>query len=224
MSFSGNGLERSWKTIVGVVKEIKERGYDLAPKPVTYVPVRQADGYFTNELIVRAQQGSPEHFLNAIRQAVQSVDPDQPVGLTRTFDQILALDQASRRQQMFLLAAFSGLSLIMACLGIYAILAYTVELRRQEIGVRMALGARGIDVMRLVAGHGLKLAASGALLGIGIALAGARVLSASLYQVKPFDPATLVGVCAVLLAVALLACWIPARRAAGTEPVVALRW
>ena len=130
----------------------------------------------------------------------------------------MALDQVSRRQQMFLLLAFASVSLVMACLGIYAILAYTVELRRHEIGVRMALGANAGDLMRMVTRDGMKLAGSGALGGIAAALASARLLRASLYEVQPFDPLTLAAGCVVLALVALLACWIPSRRAAGTAP------
>jgi putative ABC transport system permease protein len=223
MSFSGQGFERQWRTIVGVVKEVKERGYDYAPKPVTYVTVSQSPGAFATILLARSRQGSPETLLNSIRRAIQSVDPDLPLGPARTFDEILELDQASRRQQMFLLLAFGSVSLVMACLGIYAILAYTVELRRQEIGVRLALGASKGDLMRMVTGNGMKLAGLGVLGGIAAALAGARLLRASLYEVQPFDPLTLVAVGGVLSLVAFCACWIPARRAAAVEPAAALR-
>ena len=124
---------------------------------------------------------------------------------------------------MVLLALFAGLSLVMACLGIYAILAYSVELRRQEIGVRMALGAGWGDVVRLIAGDGMKLAGWGGLLGmIGVAVGG-RVIEASLYGVEASDPLTLGAVCGVLGLVALLACLIPAWRAAGTAPSDALK-
>jgi putative ABC transport system permease protein len=217
------GAERRWRTIVGVVKEINERGYDYDPKPVTYVAVRQIDSWYLNQLMVRTSQAAPAGLLNALRTVVQQVDPDQPLGQARTFDEVLALDQASRRQQMFLLALFAGLSLILACLGIYAVLSYMVELRRQEIGVRLALGANSRDVVRLVAADGMKLAGAGAALGVAMALGGARLLSASLYGVKPFDPLTLAAVCLVLACVALLACWVPARRAAATSPSTALR-
>jgi putative ABC transport system permease protein len=223
MSFSGQGFERQWRTIVGVVKEVRERGYDYAPKPVTYLPVSQSPGAFASILVARSRQDSPETLLNSIRHAIQSVDPDLPLGPARTFDETLELDQASRRQQMFLLLAFGSVSLVMACLGIYTMLAYTVELRRQEIGVRLALGASKGDLMRMVTGNGMKLAGLGVLGGIAAALAGARVLRASLYEVQPFDPLTLVAVCGVLSLVALLACWIPAQRAAAIEPAASLR-
>jgi putative ABC transport system permease protein len=224
MSFSGDNFKREWRTIVGVVREVKERGYDYAPKPVTYVPVRQSPGMFASQLVVRSRQGSPDALANSIRWAIQSVNPDLPLGQARTFEEILALDQAGRRQQMFLLLAFAGLSLAMACVGIYAILSYTVELRRQEIGVRMALGASSGDLMRMVVFDGMKLAGMGALGGGVAALAGARALRTSLYGVQPFDPVTLVAVCAVLALVGFLACWIPARRAASTAPATALRF
>ena len=215
--------KRRWRTIVGVVKEIRERGYDPAPKPATYVLLRQMPEWFGGQLMVRSRTGSPELLLNAIRQTIQELDPDQPIGQALTFDDVLARDQASRRQQMVLLALFAGLSLVMACLGIYAILAYSVELRRQEIGVRMALGANWVDVLRLVAGDGMKLAGLGSAVGIVAVILGGRVIEASLYGVKPLDAATLLTVCAVLGLVSLFACLIPARRAASTSPAISLR-
>ena len=214
--------QRRWRVIVGVVKNVNERGYDYNPKPVTYLAVRQSD-YGLGQLIVRTAQAAPAGLVNVLRTAIQQVDPDQPLGQARSFDEVLARDQASRRQQMFLLALFAALSLVLACLGIYAVLSYSVELRRQEIGVRMALGARSVDVIRMIAADGMKLAGAGAAIGITLTAAGARLLSASLYGVKPFDPVTLAAVCAVLGIVALLACWIPARRAAATPPSTALR-
>jgi putative ABC transport system permease protein len=223
MSLTQNDGQRRWRTIVGVVKEVNERGYDYAPKPATYVTVRQIDSWALGQLVVRASRGSPQTLLNSIRRAIQQVDPNQPLGLTRTFDEILALDQASRRQQMFLLIAFSTLSLVMACLGIFAILAYTVELRRQEIGIRLALGANSGQVMRLVTWHGMQLAGVGGMIGVAAAAIGGRMLRASLYEVQPFDPLTLGAVCGLLMLVALLACWIPSRRAAATSPLLALR-
>jgi predicted permease len=218
----GKGQQKRWRVIVGVVKNVNERGYDYDAKPVTYLAARQSD-YALGQLIVRTAQGSPAGLLNALRTAIQQVDSDQPLGQARTFDEVLALDQTNRRQQMFLLALFAGLSLVMACLGIYAILSYTVELRRQEIGVRMALGARSGDVIRMIAADGMKLAGAGAAAGIGLTAVVTGLLAASLYGVKPFDPITLAAVCAVLAVVALLACWVPARRAASTSPSTALR-
>jgi len=221
MSFSGDS--RHWRTNVGVVKEVSERGYDYAPKPVTYVPARQLSGWSANQLMVRSVGAEPERLLNAIRAAIQQVDPDQPVGLTRTFDQILAIDQASRRQQMFLLVVFAGLSLVMSALGIYAVLAYSVELRVREIGIGMALGAGKMTVMRMVISDGMALVLAGAAIGSLAAAFGGMLLRASLYGVEPFDPITLVGVCVSLALVALAACWIPSRRAAARPPAEALR-
>jgi putative ABC transport system permease protein len=223
MSFSGTDLTRHWRVIVGVVKDINERGYDYAAKPVTYVPLRQNPGGFASQLMIRSLQGSPDRFVNGVRKAIQSIDPDQPIGQALTYGDILARDQASRRQQMFLLTAFAGVSLALACLGVYAILSYTVELRRQEIGIRMALGAGRADLLRMVAVDGMRLAAWGTLFGMCFALGGSRLLRASLYGVQPFDPVTLAGVSTVLVSVALLASWIPARRAARMAPMDALR-
>lgn len=223
MSFSHENYERKWRTVVGVVKEIRERGYDLDPKPVTYVPINQLEETSIGELLVRSRTGSPERLSNSIRAAILSVDPNQPIGLTRTFDELLKLDQANRRQQMFLLAAFSSLSLVMACLGVYALLAYTVELRRQEIAVRMALGASQSNVVQMIVRQGVQIVSVGILAGAAFAVAAARGLSSFLYGVQPFDPVTLLSITALLVAVALLACIVPARRAARTAPAAALR-
>jgi ABC-type antimicrobial peptide transport system permease subunit len=124
---------------------------------------------------------------------------------------------------LFLLLLFASLSLTMACFGIYAILAYSVELRRQEIGVRMALGADRANVFRVITGDGLKLTALGAVLGLIAAAAGGRLIRASLYGVEPLDPMTLASVCGVLTVVALLACSVPSLRAARTNPSAAMR-
>jgi predicted permease len=222
VSLFDNGLKRRWRIIVGVVREVNERGYDWTAKPVTYVAARQMKGYGAGQLVLRSNV-PPERLSNAVRAAILEVDPDQPISLPRTFDEVLALDQANRRQQMFLLVAFAGLSLTMAALGIYAVLAYSVQIRSREIGIRMALGADGPRVMKLIAGDGIKLAATGGILGLLLALAGGRLIQASLYGVKPFDAFTLLSVCGVLAIVALAACWIPARRAAATAPAIALR-
>ena len=229
ISFDGPNQQRRWRVIVGVVKNVNERGYDYDPKPVAYFPGSSSklppivQARWLSQLIVRTTHAAPAGLLNALRTAIQQVDRDQPLGQARTFDELLALDQASRRQQMFLLALFAALSLALACLGIYAVLSYTVELRRQEIGVRMALGAQSGDVILMIAADGMKLAGAGAALGMGLVVVGARLLTASLYGVRSFDPVTLTGVCGVLGLVALLACWVPARRAAATSPSTALR-
>jgi predicted permease len=222
MSLTDEGLKRRWRMIVGVIREVKERGYDWTSKPATYVTARQIKGYGAGQLVLRSNV-PPERLSNAVRAAILEVDHDQPISLPRTFDEVLALDQANRRQQMFLLVAFAGLSLTMAALGIYAVLAYSVQIRSREIGIRMALGADGPRVMKLIAGDGIKLAATGGILGLLLALAGGRLIQASLYGVKPFDALTLLSVCGVLAIVALAACWIPARRAAATAPAIALR-
>ncbi len=223
MAFETQEPTRRWRTIVGVVRNINERGFDHFAKPVTYLPLSQDPGGFASFLIVRAQSGDPMQLVGMIQSTVQAVDPNQPISRPRRFDDILNLDQASRRQQMFLLAAFAGLSLAMACLGLYAILAYTVELRRQEIGVRMALGATPGDVMSLILGEGLRMAGLGAILGLLFALAGGRWIESSLFGVKAFDPLTLGSVIGLMLTVAFVACWLPARRAALTPPSISLR-
>lgn len=201
-----------WRTIVGVVAEIRERGYDLNPKQVVYTSSSQMETWTCSMMLVRGKNIPAS--VPAIRRAILDIDPDQPIGRVQSFDDLLAIDQASRRQQMFLLAAFSGLSLLLACLGIYALLSYSIELRRNELGVRVAIGATGADLLKLVVGQGMRLALAGTALGLCGALLLGRWLESSLYGVKPFDPLSLTIVCGILLLTALLACLEPALRAA----------
>lgn len=201
-----------WRTIVGVVVEVRERGYDLNPKQVAYTSSSQMESWTCTMLLVRGRNVAAS--IPAIRRAILEVDSDQPIGRVQSFDDLLAIDQASRRQQMFLLGAFSGLSLLLACLGIYAILSYSVELRRNELGVRIAIGATGCDLIRLVVGQGMRLALAGTALGLVGAVLLGRWLETSLYGVKPFDPLSLSIVCGLLLTTALVACLEPALRAA----------
>jgi len=168
--------------------------------------------------------GEPAHLVSAVRSVMSEVEPNQPIHNMMTMEQRLANTTTSRRLNTTLLGSFAGVALLLAVVGIHGVMSYSVTQRRREIGVRMALGAQKSDVLSLIVRGGLRLAVA----GIGIGLLGAfaltRYLSRLLYSVKATDPFTFVGVSLILLFVALLACWLPARRAAQIDPMEALRY
>jgi len=159
-----------------------------------------------------------------VRQAVWAVDKDQPVSNVRTMDQVLAAAISRERFQMLLLGLFAALALVLACVGLYGVISYGVAQRTHEIGVRMALGAQPRDVLRLVIRQGMVLTLAGLLIGTAGALAATRVMTELLYGVMPTDAITFISVGALLVLVALLACYVPARRATKVDPLIALRY
>ncbi len=218
------GIPRSdnpWKTIIGIVADTPQRTLESAPGADWYLPL-PARTQRTTRLFVRAA-GDPAGLTQAVRQQVWAVDKDQPIQAATTLHAFVADSLAPRRFNTWLLGGFAALALLLAALGIYSVLAYAVTQRTQEIGVRMALGAQAGDVVRLVLQQGLTLALCGVTLGLAGAVAAARVLQSLLFGVRATDPLTFGAAALVLLAVALLACWIPARRAARVDPLVALR-
>jgi ABC-type antimicrobial peptide transport system permease subunit len=173
-------------------------------------------------LFLRAST-KPEQLLAAARQEIRTLDPKLPVYNVKTLDQYRRDALFDTRIQTVLIVGFGLLALALASLGLYGVLSFSVAQRTREIGVRMALGANRGDVLRLVIAQGFKLISIGVALGLAGALAATRVLRSLLYGVSPGDPATFVWITAMLLLVALLACWIPARRATKVDPMVALR-
>ncbi len=165
----------------------------------------------------------PEGLTAAIRQVIARADAEQPISAVRTMDDILALNVADRRQQMTLLTAFAALALLLASLGLYGLLAYTVTQRSREIGLRMALGASATRVVNLVVLRGVMLSAAGLALGIAAAWGLSRTMSKLLFGVAASDPATYAAVAGLLCAIAAAACWIPARRAVRIDPISVLR-
>jgi putative ABC transport system permease protein len=159
-----------------------------------------------------------------MRSAVLSVDKSQPVGEVRTVEDFLDAAMSQRRLGMVLLGVFAGLATFLAAVGIYGVMSYAVTQRLHEIGIRMALGAQPGDVLRLVVREGLRLTLLGALIGGAASIVAARWIASDLYGVKAWDPATLAGVAGLLVSVALLACYIPARRATRVDPMRALRY
>ncbi len=211
------------RTIIGVVKDVRERGFDLSAKPGVYVPYTQlGNAWIPEHLVVRAS-GDLSALVGPIRSIVAAVDPEQPLAGVRTMDEIVDQAVVGRRQQMTLLAGFAGLALLLASVGLYGVLSYTVTRRRREIGVRLALGSSRGAVVRMIVGHGLLLTGAGLALGLGLAWVATRAMSTMLYGVPATDTVTFAGVLAVLTAVAVTACALPALRASRLDPMEVLR-
>lgn len=216
----------SWETIVGVVGDVKYQGLDEKEQPTLYVPFHM-DGWsptFVRSmyLIVRTQS-DPANVTALVRSRLASLDADVPVSQVRTMDDLLSESVSGPRFRMLLLATFASLALLLAAIGIYGVLAYAVEGRTQEIGVRVALGAQQRDVMALVLRHGMVLALLGIAIGVTGAFALTGLMASLLFGVAPRDPLTFLVVPLALLLVAVAASYIPARRAMRVDPVVALR-
>jgi len=214
--------KQEWREVVGVVGNVRSKALEIEVMPEAYFPYRQVPENFMN-LVVRTAS-DPVGMVPAIRSQVLSIDKDQPVSDVMTMEQRVAKSVAAKRFVMSLLGAFSILALGLAAVGIYGVMAYLVTQRTQEIGVRMALGAQKRDVLRLVVGKGMVLAVVGTAIGLIASLALTRLMRSLLFEVTPTDWLTFVIVSAVLLIVALLACYIPARRATKVDPLVALRY
>jgi putative ABC transport system permease protein len=213
-----------WLTVVGVVGNVLTRGRDSAPQPELYVPYTQFRWVINpRHLVVRANSAAGP-LAAAIRREVAALDRDLPVADVKPMEEIAAEPLQQRRFLMTLLAAFGALALLLAAVGIYGVIAYSVAQRTHEIGIRMALGAARADVLRLMIRRGMALALVGVAAGTVGALALTRFLGSLLFRVKATDPVTFVIVALVLAGVALLATYIPARRAAKIDPMSALRW
>jgi predicted permease len=207
--------------VVGVTGDIHQSGLEIAPRPEFYLAASQG-GPWASSLAIHTSV-EPAGVIPAVQRAIWSVDPDQPIIELTTMDEILEREVSGRRLQTALVGAFAGLALILAAVGLYGVLAYLVNQQIPEIGLRMALGAGPGDIARSVVGRGLKLTAIGVALGAAGAQAVSRLMTSLLFGVKPSDPATYVIVAAVLLATAVAATYIPARRAMRVDPMAALR-
>jgi len=216
------GKDEKWITIVGVVADTRLYGLDNPARLEVYSPYRQRPSADMS-LVVRSAV-DPASLTSSIRAAVAAIDKDQPLFDIHTMQQLVDDSISTRRLTLVLLGIFSALALILAAIGIYGVMAYSVALRTQEIGIRMALGAQQKDVLRLVLGQGARIAFFGVAIGLATAAALARLLSSLLFSVSASDPFTFATVAALLVAVALLACYIPARRALRVDPIIALRY
>ncbi len=220
-TFGGPGDDDPWLEIVGVVEHVKNYGVDEESRVETYVPQVQSPlRSFT--LIVRTDD-DPANVAEGLRRVVREVDPNVPVFDVQSLDQIISDSRSNRRVTALLTGAFAVLALVLAGVGIYGVMSYSVEQRVAEIGIRVALGAERGDIVRMVLGRGMALTAGGIMLGLVAALGLARLIASMLFQVAPTDPPTF-SITPVLLAfTALVACYLPARRATRVDPSVALR-
>jgi predicted permease len=215
----------AWRMVVGVVGDVRQMGLDAPVKAEMYFPHDQVadQPWFTpRDLMVRTA-GNPMALLPAIKREIRAVDADQPIALVRTLDEVLDEDVAERRLGTSLLLTFAITALVLASGGIYGVLSSLVAEATPEIGVRVALGATGRDVVGLILGQGMRLVLTGVAVGLLGALAMSRVLAGQLYGVAGADPMTIVVAATTICAVALLACVLPARKAANVDPLVALR-
>src|SRR5438874_8590315 len=216
------GFETAPHEIVGIVASVKQSTLSAGARPAMYLPHLQLPTGGMS--IVIRTSSDPMSFATLARTQIHSVDPGIPVTNIRTMDEIFSASVAQQRFSMLLVGVFGALAVVLAAIGIYGVMGYSVTQRKHEIAVRMALGAKTSQVLRLILRDGLVLAS----LGVGIGLAGAfaltRLMSSLLFDVKPTDTQTFIGVSALLIVVALLACLIPARRATKVDPLVALRY
>jgi predicted lysophospholipase L1 biosynthesis ABC-type transport system permease subunit len=216
-----------WHEVVGQVADIRAWGLDREVQPQFYLPIAQMPAAAwdwigrTMDLVVRTQGGAPP--VNELRSIVASIAPGVPIYRVSSMQQKISGTLARSRFDTFLLAIFAGTALLLASVGIYGVLSFTVVQRTRDIGIRMALGATKAQVMRDVLGHGVRMTGLGLSFGIVGALAGTRALSSLLHAVHPTDTITFAAVSAVLAAVALLASYLPARRAMRVDPLIALR-
>jgi predicted permease len=221
LSYGRPAGQEVWRQVVGIVKSTRHGGLVQEPMPEVYLPVEQ-EPWPSFLLFVRSSLPQAE-IARAIRQAVAAADKNQPIGHIISMDDLLADSVSARRFSLLMLGGFSVLALILAMMGVYGVVSYTVAQRTPEIGIRIALGAQGRDVMRLILAQGLKPVVIGSLAGLVAALALGRLLSSLLYGVTATDPATIAIVVILLSFAALLACYLPARRATKVDPMTALR-
>jgi putative ABC transport system permease protein len=216
--------EVHWITIVGVVGDVKHFGLDLPELPALYSPYTQINPWKRWMSIAARTQSNPEGMAQAVKQQIWKIDSQLPLTKVKTMNEVSAASFAARRFNMLLLGLFAGLALVLAAVGIYGVMSYAVTQRTQEIGIRMAIGARAGDVLRLVIKNGMTLTLLGVAIGVAAAFALTRLLTTLLFGVTPTDKPTFVAVSAVLILVALVACYLPARRATKVDPLVALRY
>jgi putative ABC transport system permease protein len=217
------GPEMPWRMVVGVVGNVRHEGLDEPEKMQLYSPEAQWSDPDSDMILAIRSGGEPGALTSSAREAIWSVKRNIRITEVAPMDQVIAASLAQRRFPMMLLGLFAAAALALAAVGLYGVIAYAVTQRTMEIGVRMALGAQPGQVLRMVLRQGMSLAGLGVALGLGGSIALGRFVAGFLFEVRPSDPTMLATVALMLAAVALLACWIPARRAARLDPLAALR-
>jgi putative ABC transport system permease protein len=219
------GGSKTWCTVIGIVEDVKNAGIDRPAGTELYLPYRQPQGAGSNSMYVGLRgQGNPNALVNAVRSDVRDLDPSLPVASVRLMDDVLAGAQARPRFLTMLMSLFSIVALAIATVGIYGVISFSVARRTKEFGLRMCLGAQPGDVMNLVLKQGLSLLLMGIGAGLVAAFALTRLMASLLFGVTATDPLTFVSVTLILAAVALGACYIPARRATKVDPIRTLRY
>ncbi len=215
----GNGTDNA--EIIGIVGNVNYTGLDALPTPTMYMSTAQ-DSFNTLWVMARTE-GDPNALSGTVRQIVRDLDGRLPAYSMTPLAEVVSESVAQQRFSMLLILLFGGVALFLSAVGLYGVVAYTVSLRTREIGLRMAVGASPSDVLRMIVGGGMKLALLGVALGVGGALALSQLVKAMLFEVEPSDPASYAATAALLLVVAALACYIPARRAMRVDPMVTLQ-
>jgi putative ABC transport system permease protein len=218
------GFQDPWFTIVGVVEDVKNAALDKPAGTELFLPYRQAPfGRGTVYVAVRTSR-DPSSLVSSVRAAIRDIDPSLPLSQVKTMDEVMAGARSRPRFLTTLLGLFSSTALLLAAVGLYGVISYSVTRRTNEFGIRMAMGAERGDVVKLVLGQALGLALIGVAAGAVGALALTRLISGLLFGVSSFDPMTFAAMALVLIAVTALACVVPARRATKVDPLVALRY
>jgi putative ABC transport system permease protein len=215
-------FRRPWRTVIGVVKDVRQNDFVAEPKMQMYFTYRQLTRLVPNALVVRTAV-DPMSLAPSIRSAIWSVDKDQPVSNINAMEDVVSRAVARQRFSMLLLAIFAGLALVLAAVGIYGVMSYSVAQQTRDIGIRMALGAQRSDVLKMTVMQGLKLVGIGLVIGMAAAFVLTRVMASLLFGISATDPVTFLTIALLLLAVAALASYIPALRATRVDPMVALR-
>jgi putative ABC transport system permease protein len=212
---------QSYISIVGIVGDVKQQGLDSNAKPEVYFPYFQAVAP-SMSIVVRTTS-NPLGALSSVKSQIQTIDKNLPMDDAETMQQLLSMSTSGRRFNTLLLSLFAMLAVLLAMVGIYGVMSYSVTQRTHEIGIRIAVGAQTSDVFRIVIGQGMLLA----LIGVGLGLVGAfaltRLMTTMLFGVEPTDPLTFISLAALLIGVGLVACYVPGRRATRIDPLVALR-
>jgi ABC-type antimicrobial peptide transport system permease subunit len=216
-------LPDAWFEIIGVVADAKNQGPRKPALPEVWIPYT-VTGSARRGLLVRTS-GDPLMMMNAVRTEIWAVDRGVALTMTGTLESYMnSYTYSQPRFGFLLMGIFAGVGLILVTIGVYSVIAYATARRTHEIGIRMALGAQPRNILGLIVGQGARMAIAGVILGLAASFAVTRLLSSMLFEVKPSDPLVFAGVSALLLAITLLACYIPARRAMRVDPMVALHY
>jgi len=217
----GFGVGQQGVTIVGVVGDIKSDGFEAPSVPHIYVHMRQFAP--VNAVVFIRSKGDVQNLGESVRQVVEKVDPNVPVHSISSMDQIISRSLADRRFALELLGIFAAVALLLAAVGIYGVMSYSFSKRTHEVGIRIALGAQRVDILRMALSEGMRIVVIGLTAGLIGAAIVTRLFRSMLFEVAPADPTTFLAVSSILAAVALVACYLPAKRATRVDPLVALR-